>query len=128
MKAYEAEQLGFNYTGMCCDEFYKAEWNEYKNRANKIKQTYAGADYRVVTERCQGRYGSTVYKHIYGNEIFCKAQYFDEANSLNIINNVIPAQMAKAKEDYERKIAELLESKRRRQEEYDYLMSIKRTK
>lgn len=112
MKRNEAIELGYHYTGMSCDSWDSKKWEEYKTRAAHIKNQYKGADYRVVTERLQGRYGVSIWKNIYGNDIFQKVMYFNQENAkeylnkheerLNEIKAKYEAEIQKENENYQK--------------------------
>ena len=125
MKAYEAQQLGFHYTGIGEAAYRRERWEAAKKRAQEIKKTYKGADYRVVEERCRSRYGSELYKHIYGNAIFQKAMYFNEQRELEYLNDY-GHRLEALKLEYEEKLAELEKQQNERQAEYDFMMSLKK--
>jgi len=79
MKERDAIQAGFHYTGMSCSAWDTEKWEETKARAQAIKKRWKGADFRVVDESCQSMHGKRPWKNIYGNEIFCKFQYTNDA-------------------------------------------------
>lgn len=126
MKEREAMELGFEYTGASCDSYDREKWEKYKKEAQEIKKTYKGADFRIVESRERTRWGSTVYKSIYGNKIYREAQYFNPELELDIIENRIPNRIEQIKAEAEKKIQEELEEQKQRKERYEYLMSLRK--
>lgn len=128
MKDYEAEQQGFYYTGISSAAWNTEKWEEALNRAKEIKATYKGADFRIVNNYCEGRNGRTLWKDIYGNEIFKEAQYFKPEEEEAWLNDKFPALVHKAEEDYKAKLAELGETYEKRKAKYVKLMGLRKKK
>ena len=129
MKEDEAIKLGFSYTGMSCAAYRTATWAEIKTRAAEIKKLYKGADYRVVESRSDTRGGSgSVWKHIYGNEIFLKAQYFDPERARKWLDVKYDESKADLTRTYIEELDKLEQKRKQVQENYDYLMSLRKKK
>lgn len=126
MKEKEARALGFEYTGMSTSEWNKEAWEKIKAKAQAIKKTWSGADYRVVDERCVSRCGSCVYKNIYGNEIFRKAQYYNVESVENYLNFGHAKNLVALQEEYKAKVAAEMEQYEREKAIYVFMMSIKK--
>ena len=127
MKANEALELGFSFTGACAPAWDRERYEKCKKEAQEIKKTYKGADFKVVENRCRSSYGGTViYKEIYGNTIYHKAHYFRQDQEEKYLNEGHAQRLAKLKEEYEAKVAEEMERYNERLENYKYLMSIKK--
>lgn len=126
MKEREAIAQGFSYTGMSASEWDRERWEEYKKEAQEIRKTYKGADFRVVTETCRSRLGNSIYKSIYGNEVFCKVQYFNQADEEKYLNELHNQRLVNLKEEYDKKVTEEMEYYKNKLAEYKYIMSIKK--
>jgi len=123
MKEHEAMEQGFYYTGIGAAAW---EFENAKARAQAIKKAFKGADYRIVEKRCESRSGTTLWKNIYGNEIFRKAQYFNQAVEEEYLNKKHQERLEQLKAEYEEQVAEELEIFNKRKEKYDLLMSLKK--
>ena len=126
MKKQEAIALGFHYTGMSCNNYEREKWENTKKRAQAIRRTYKGADFRVVTESCNSRMGSSTWNSIYGNDIFCKAQYFDEEYEKTYIQESHAKRLENLKKEYEEKVQHEIDEFNRRKSDYEYMLSIKK--
>ena len=126
MKANEAISAGFSYTGMSASEWDNAKWEGYKKEAQEIRKIYKGADFRVVSERESGRYGSTIWKSIYGNDIFCKVQYFSQKQEEDYLNTTHYQKLEALKKEYEQKVEAENQAFNKRKENYTYIMSLKK--
>ena len=126
MKANEAISAGFRYTGMSASEWDNARWEKYKKEAQEIRKTYKGADFKVVSERESGRYGSTVWKSIYGNDTFCKVQYFSQKHEEDYLNTIHNQRLEALQKEYEQKVEAENQEFNERKENYIYIMSLKK--
>lgn len=126
MKEYEARELGFEYTGMGASVYDTTGWEKDKARAQEIKRTYKGADFRVVSKSCATRYGSEGWKNIYGNKIFRQAQYFNPEVEEKYLNEGHNKRLEELKKKYEEEVQKEMEYYQQRKDKYDYLMSIKK--
>ena len=126
MRERDAINQGFNYTGMSCNAWHKDDWAKMKARADAIKKKYKGADYRVIQESCRTRYGSVPWKNIYGNEIFQKAQYYDEDAMRKWLDEGYQEALDKLKKTYDDGVAVLNIQYEKEKANYEYMMSIKR--
>lgn len=126
MKESEANELGFFYTGMSCSTFDKEKWENYKAKANQIRRTYQGADYRIVDSICDGRLGKSYWKHIYGNEIFQKVQFYNLEKTEEWLNNGFSKEMEALEKEHQEKVDQLNEKYHKIKNQYEYVKSIKR--
>lgn len=128
MKDKEAMELGFYYTGISNAAYDRDGWEKSKKRAQEIKATYKGADFRVVDHYCEGRYGKSLWKNIYGNEVFRKAQYFDQTADEKYFSEIHQQRLDKIKQKYEEELAKEQEYYEKKKINYDYLVSLKKKK
>lgn len=125
MKRNEAIELGYNYTGMSASEWDSEKWDNYKKRAQEIRKNYRGADYRVVTERQLGRYGSSIWKSIYANAIFLKVMYFDEEREFEYLSKH-EERLAAIKARYEELIQEENKKFSERKNDFEEILELKK--
>jgi len=123
MKEQEAVAQGFYYTGMSARSY---EFEQEKTKAQAIKKAFKGADFRIVEKRCESRSGTSYWKSIYGNEIFRKAQYFNQAVEEEYFNIHHQELLDHLKAEYEEQVAEEMERFNKRKAKYDLLMSLKK--
>lgn len=128
MKEREAMELGFYYTGMSNASYDRDGWEKSKRRAQEIKATYKGADFRVVEEYCEGRYGKSLWKNIYGNDVFRQAQYFNQKADEEYFNEIHQQRLNEIKQKYEDELVKEQEYYEKRKTNYDKLMSLKKKK
>lgn len=126
MTESEAMKAGYQYTGMSNSE-WDPRWKETKARAEEIKRNYKGADFRIINNRCRSRYGgSETWKEIYGNEIFRKAQYFNQEAEEKYLNEGHKAALENIKKKYEEEIQREMEIYNKHLSDYELLMSHKK--
>lgn len=124
MKEKEAEAQGFYYTGIGARAY---EFDSAKARAQAIKKAFKGADFRIVESKCETRNGSrSIWKDIYGNEIFHRAQYFNQAVEEDYFNKQHQEILDRFKAKYEEQVAEEMKRFNERKENYNLLMSLKK--
>lgn len=128
MKEREAIELGFHYTGMSNASYDRDGWEKSKRRAQEIKATYKGADYRVVEHYCESRCGKSLWKNIYGNDVFRQAQYFNQKADEEYFNEIHQQRLDEIKQKYEDELAKEQEYYEKRKTNYDMLMSLKKKK
>lgn len=128
MNEREAHEQGYVFTGMCWSTYDQSSWRaeQYKAEARKIKNTYEGADYVIVTGT-KGSWLGMNSKGIYGNEIFNKVKDYDEEKALAYMHSYCD-RVEKARQEYEdtlKKLSDDLDGAIRR---YDYIQSLKSKK
>ena len=128
MKAQDAMAEGFYYTGMSNATYDRDGWERSKKRAQEIRSTYKGADFRIVESVCEGRHGKSHWKNIYGNEIFRQAQYFNQAADEKYFSEIHQQRLDEIKQKYEEELANEQEYYEKRKINYDYLVSLKKKK
>ena len=126
MKEQEAIEHGFFYTGMSCNVFDKDQWEKCKAKANQIRKTYEGADYRIVDSTCDSRLGKSYWKNIYGNGIFQRVQYYSLEKTEEWLNDGFSKEMKALEKEYQEKVEQLNEKYRKTKNEYEFIKSIKR--
>lgn len=124
MKEQEAEKLGFFYTGMSCNVFDRDQWEKYKAKANQIRKTYQGADYRIVDSTCDSRLGKSYWKHIYGNEIFQKVQNYSLEKTEEWLTTGYQKRLDSLKAEYDQRLEQLKSDYEKVKAEHEYIKSI----
>lgn len=121
----EAEQLGYSYTGISWNVWRDSEEyiKQQKERAKKIKKTFKGADYVIVTGRKSDWLGSSDSKAIMGNDIFWKYQSFNlEATKKEI--DSFDERKAELYKKYEEELKALENKHNKLMEEYEEALSL----
>lgn len=128
MNERQAHDQGYVFTGMCWSTYDQPSWRpeQYKAEARKIKKTYEGADYVIVTGT-KGSWLGQNSKGIYGNEIFNKVKDYDEERALAYIHSHCD-RVEKARQDYEATLKKLTEDLDEAIRRYDYIQSLKTKK
>lgn len=120
MTRRQAEDAGFRYTGMSSrrtDEIAKK-----KARAKEIKATFKDADYRIVYETVREA-GGAGWVSIYGNDIFCRCQYFDAERAKANLESKDKA-IADLKAKYEKDLAEIEDRYSKMEIEYNEMIAL----
>lgn len=125
MNEMTAERAGYGFTGMAWSKWNTEKEAEMKAKAEKIKKTYRGADYRIVMGSKNSWLGASS-KGIWGNDIFQKVQYYNEEKQRKYLDEY-SKRVAKAKADYEKVLKELAETQAKVQAEYDEIMALKKS-
>ena len=105
MKWNDAINQGFRFTGACWHIGDSVREARYKKEAARIKKTFPGADYRIVTGTNNSWLGAGS-KAILGNDIYIKFQYFKEEASRKAIK-ILRQKKQEALEEYTAKCEEL---------------------
>lgn len=120
MTMSEAEELGFEFTGITCNRWRdQTRWEESIKVAKEIKKNFRGADYRIVTGRKNDWLGSSDSKALMANEIFSKIwpEYSHKEYSTRLAR--LPERRRKIEEEYQAKLAELA----REESEYSQMLA-----
>ena len=128
MKERDAVAAGFYYTGMSNATYDQEGWERNKKRAQEIKATYKGADFRIVESVCESRRGKSHWKNIYGNDVFRQAQYFNPTADEKYFSEIHEQRLDAIKQKYEEELAEEQEYYEKKKNNYDYLMSLRKKK
>ena len=128
MTEREAHEKGYAFTGMCWSIYDNSSSHseQYKAEARKIKKTYEGADYVIVTGN-KGSWLGSSSKGIYGNEIFNKVKDYDEERALAYMHSYCD-RVEKAKQEYEATLKKLSDDLDEAIRKYNYIQSLKTKK
>ena len=124
MKWNEAESKGFKFNGITYSKWNKEEERKQKERCEKLKKKFKGADYRIVTDTANSWLGIN-YKAIMVNDIFIKVQYFDDETFKKRID-MYEDDKEKLKEEYESKLADLKVEHDNLVKEYNEIKALER--